>query len=111
MKLNEDYITVLNDTDNKDGVSFKIKIINENSPFLDWIFSVGGMSFLEDENEETATLSIEYEIVYPEKDSEAMKEFPTPTDQRIVDALGKCVEDLLYQAIQNNGFTVLEDAN
>ena len=108
MKINEDYVIAPNADSTE---SFRIQIVDPDSEFLNWVFQVNSMKFAEDETEDSARLAIDYDIIYPAEESEFLKIYSGPDDQRILDTLGPCIENILELAVAKAALVIEDDTD
>ena len=108
MKINEDYVIAPNAESTE---AFRIQIVDPDSEFLNWVFQVNSMKFAEDEDENSARLAIDYDIIYPSEESEFLKIYSGPDDQRILDTLAPCIENILELAVAKAALTIEDDTD
>ena len=108
MKINEDYVIAPNADSTE---SFRIQIVDPDSEFLNWVFQVNSMKFAEDETEDSARLAIDYGIIYPAEESGFLKIYSGPDDQRILDTLGPCIENILELAVAKAALIIEDDTD
>lgn len=106
MKIGEDYAVISNEPTSS---AFRIKILDPDSEFMDWIFLINGMRFEEHEEDDYANLEIDYEVVFPEAGSVVLESYTGANDQRILDTLGPCIENILELAIEHASLTIKEE--
>lgn len=106
MKLNEDY-TIMPNVDSTEA--FKIRILDPDSDFLNWVFQINWMKFDEDEENDTARIAIDYDIIYPSEESDFLKVYSGPDDPRILAVLGPCIENVLELAVEKAALTISDE--
>lgn len=104
MKLNEDYIVPL-----MDDAQMIFEIISVDSDFLGWVFQVNSMKFEEDDETETARLTIDYNVLKPTPDQIESMGYTGDSDPRVTNVIGSCIEDMIDNALKNNAFKISDE--